>query len=143
MENGVVTVLYFLCKRGCPFKSFHDFWDTLFFFLRQFPGRQINMISFKERVKNAAVSNAVPYKETFIDYEYLICSPAFQNGFHIIKSDKGNYLHPIDDGYVQHEFICGRQLKTQQNRMCFCHSGQSFYSRICSLRTPQIPLERQ
>ena len=59
-----------------------------FFFLRQFPGRQINMISFKERVKNAAVSNAVPYKETFIDYEYLICSPAFQNGYHIIKSDK-------------------------------------------------------
>lgn len=66
-----------------------------FFFLRQFPGRQINMISFKERVKNAAVSNAVPYKETFIDYEYLICSPAFQNGYHIIKSDKGNYLHLI------------------------------------------------
>ena len=33
MENGVVTVLYFFAeRRGRPLKSFHDFWDTLFFF---------------------------------------------------------------------------------------------------------------
>lgn len=52
-------------------------------------------ISFKERVKNAAISNAKWYKEDFIKYEYLVCSDAFENGYQIIKSDKGNYLHLI------------------------------------------------
>lgn len=52
-------------------------------------------ISFKERVRNEAIANAKFYKANFVDYEYLICSEAFENGFHIIKSDKGNYLHLI------------------------------------------------
>ena len=52
-------------------------------------------VSFKERVRNEAIANAKFYKSNFIDYEYLICSEAFENGFHIIKSDKGNYLHLI------------------------------------------------
>jgi len=52
-------------------------------------------VSFKERVRNEAIANAKFYKANFVDYEYLICSEAFENGFHIIKSDKGNYLHLI------------------------------------------------
>ena len=52
-------------------------------------------VSFKERVKNEAIANAKFYKTNFVDQEYLVCSEAFENGFHIIKSDKGNYLHLI------------------------------------------------
>ena len=52
-------------------------------------------ISFKERVKNEAIANSILYQSNFIDYEYLVCSEAFNDGYHIIKSDKGNYLHLI------------------------------------------------
>lgn len=52
-------------------------------------------VSFKERVKNEAIANASLYQSNFIDYEYLVCSEAFNSGYHIIKSDKGNYLHLI------------------------------------------------
>lgn len=52
-------------------------------------------VSFMERVKNEAIVNAKSYKANFMDYEYLVCSQAFEKGFHIIKSDKGNYLHLI------------------------------------------------
>ncbi|MCI5740292.1 MAG: PBECR4 domain-containing protein [Lachnospiraceae bacterium] len=52
-------------------------------------------ISFKERVKNEAITNAKLYETNFINFEYLICSKAFENYYHIIKSDKGNYLHLI------------------------------------------------
>lgn len=52
-------------------------------------------VSFKQRVKNEAISNAKLYEETFIKYEYLIYSEAFQNKYRVIKADKGNYLHLI------------------------------------------------
>lgn len=52
-------------------------------------------VSFKERVRKEAIANAKFYKENFVDQEYLVCSEAFEKGFHIIKSDKGNYLHLI------------------------------------------------
>lgn len=52
-------------------------------------------VSFKERVKNEAIANAKLYEANFINFEYLICSEAFDNCYHIIKSDKGNYLHLI------------------------------------------------
>lgn len=52
-------------------------------------------VSFKERVRDEAVANACLYKKNYVDYEYLICSEAFDNGYHIIKSDAGNYLHLI------------------------------------------------
>lgn len=51
--------------------------------------------SFKERVKNEAISNAKLYKTNFVDFEYLVCSEAFDDYYHIIKSDKSNYLHLI------------------------------------------------
>ncbi len=50
-------------------------------------------ISFKERVRDAAVRNAPVYEDVFMKYEYLVCSEAFADGCHIIKADKGNYLH--------------------------------------------------
>lgn len=60
-----------------------------------FLGGYMCTVSFKERVRNEAIANAKFYKVNFVDYEYLICSEAFENGYHIIKSDKGNYLHLI------------------------------------------------
>ena len=53
------------------------------------------IISFKERVKNEAVANATLYKRYLIDYEYLVCSKAFSNGYKVIKADGNNYLHLI------------------------------------------------
>lgn len=53
------------------------------------------IVSFKERVKNEAIANANLYQSNFIDYEYLVCSEAFNNGYYVIKSDRGNYLHLI------------------------------------------------
>lgn len=53
----------------------------------------MSVISFKERVKDTAIRNAPVYENIFMKYEYLVCSEAFAAGFHIIKADKGNYLH--------------------------------------------------
>ncbi len=50
---------------------------------------------FKERVKEEAIANAKIYESNFVQYEYLICSKAFEDGYHVIKSDQGNYLHLI------------------------------------------------
>ena len=45
------------------------------------------IVSFKERVKNEAIANAGLYEANFINFEYLICSEAFDDLYHIIKSD--------------------------------------------------------
>lgn len=58
-------------------------------------------VSFKERVKNEAIANASLYQCNFIDYEYLVCSEAFNNGYHIIKSDK-DWRHA--------SFVCDENL---------------------------------
>lgn len=51
-------------------------------------------ISFKERVKNIAISEATSYKQNFIDYQYLICSDAFKiKNYYIIDSKPDNYQH--------------------------------------------------
>lgn len=53
-------------------------------------------ISFKERVRKAAIDGAKLYKENFIDCEYLICSKAFhEKQYYVAKADEGNYLHLI------------------------------------------------
>lgn len=44
------------------------------------------VVSFKQRVKNEAISNVKLYEKNFIQYEYLICSEAFRNKYCIIKS---------------------------------------------------------
>lgn len=53
------------------------------------------IVSFKERVKKAAIANAGLYELNYVNVEYLVCSEAFRDRFRIIKSDKGNYLHLI------------------------------------------------
>lgn len=51
-------------------------------------------ISFKERVKNIAISEATFYKQNFIDYQYLICSDAFKiKNYYIIDAKPDNYQH--------------------------------------------------
>lgn len=55
-----------------------------------------NKESFKKRVKNVSINEAVLYKEIFVDYEYLICSEAFENQkFYTINAKKENYMHLI------------------------------------------------
>ena len=50
--------------------------------------------SFKERVKEIAINQSKLYKQIFVDYEYLICSPAFSSKkFYIINGKEENYLH--------------------------------------------------
>lgn len=54
----------------------------------------MEQVSFKERVRQAAIEGAKAYKENFIDNEYLLCSKAFhEKRYYIAKADKGNYLH--------------------------------------------------
>ena len=56
---------------------------------------QCQVITFKERVKQNAISNANLFKENFVDCEYCIISKAFEAGYTIIKAFEGNYLHLI------------------------------------------------
>lgn len=50
--------------------------------------------SFKERVKESVIQNATLYKEYYVDYEYLLCSKAFEkNDYYIVSSHADNYLH--------------------------------------------------
>lgn len=50
--------------------------------------------SFKERVKETVIQNAYSYKRYYVDYEYLICSKAFDKcKYYIISACEDNYLH--------------------------------------------------
>lgn len=49
--------------------------------------------SFKARVCKAINDNASLFESALLDYEYLVCSKAFDEGYHIVKAHKGNYLH--------------------------------------------------
>lgn len=50
--------------------------------------------SFKERVKEAVIHNAVSYKWCYLDYEYLLCSKAFtKSEYYIVSAHEDNYLH--------------------------------------------------
>lgn len=53
-------------------------------------------ITFKERVKNTAISEAKNYKKNYVDYEYLVCSSAFrEKDYYIIDAKEDNYQHLI------------------------------------------------
>lgn len=55
---------------------------------------QNKQISFKERVRQALISNSRSYKYYFVDYEYLLCSDAFQNNsYYIVAANEDNFLH--------------------------------------------------
>lgn len=50
--------------------------------------------SFKERVRLEMIKEAKRYKEIYVDYEYLICSTAFENrDYYIVDAEKDNYQH--------------------------------------------------
>ena len=50
-------------------------------------------ITFKERVCKEIIDNVQTFHDTFLDYDYLICSRAFPQNFHIITANETNYLH--------------------------------------------------
>lgn len=50
--------------------------------------------SFKERVKDTIVENAVAYNAYYVPYEYLLYSKSFkQKPYYIISAHEDNYLH--------------------------------------------------
>ena len=53
-------------------------------------------LSFKEKVVQIAIEQAIHYKEVFVDYEYLLCSEAFvKHDYYIISANANNYRHLI------------------------------------------------
>ena len=51
-------------------------------------------ISFKQRVCNTVSSMAAAYLHYFVEYDYLLCSPAFKKQpFYIVSAEKNNYQH--------------------------------------------------
>lgn len=56
----------------------------------------MDRITFKERVAQTAIAQAPLYKHNFVDYEYLLCSDAFQaRDYYILSAQKDNYRHLI------------------------------------------------
>lgn len=50
--------------------------------------------TFKERVRDEIVKAAKNYKEIYVDYEYLICSEAFEKReYYIIDAKEDNFQH--------------------------------------------------
>lgn len=49
---------------------------------------------FKERVRLELIKAAKKYEEIYVDYEYLICSEAFEHrNYYIIDAQKDNFQH--------------------------------------------------
>lgn len=52
--------------------------------------------SFKGRVAECAINCASIYQEKFVEYDYLVCSEAFEGShYQEIKAEPNNYLHLI------------------------------------------------
>lgn len=50
--------------------------------------------SFKTRIVEVAISCAKIYKKNFVEYDYLVCSEAFETNKCVeIKAESNNYLH--------------------------------------------------
>lgn len=55
-----------------------------------------DQVSFKTRVKEAAINNASGYYSYYVCKDYLLVSDAFMNTpYYIVKAEKDNYLHLI------------------------------------------------
>lgn len=49
---------------------------------------------FKERVRNILINEAVTYKESYVNYQYLVCSDAFDHkDYYIINANEDNYQY--------------------------------------------------
>ena len=54
----------------------------------------MNSVSFKQRVASTVCQYSSAFKSVFVDYEYLVCSPAFiLNPYYIVTSNEDNFLH--------------------------------------------------
>lgn len=54
----------------------------------------MDKISFKERVRQTVITCSKKYKNNFVDYDYLVCSNAFQKkDYYIISAYEDNYQH--------------------------------------------------
>lgn len=60
-----------------------------------FYGENMEMISFKTRVKNTIMSEAKNYREAYIEYEYLLYVSGVSEKYYIITGNKENYLHLV------------------------------------------------
>lgn len=50
--------------------------------------------SFKERVRQEMIRASKRYREIYLDYEYLICSEAFERKkYYIVSAEKDNFQH--------------------------------------------------
>ena len=50
--------------------------------------------SFSQRVKETVIQCAYSYKHYYVEYEYLLCSQAFEkNEYYIVSAHEDNYLH--------------------------------------------------
>ena len=50
--------------------------------------------SFSQRVKETVIQCAYSYKKYYVEYEYLLCSQAFEkNEYYIVNAHEDNYLH--------------------------------------------------
>lgn len=85
--------------------------------------------SFKERVKETLINNAYSYKKYYVDYEYLLCSKAFeQSEYYIVDAYEDNYLHLTGvhtelDAYTFFEKCFKGTL--EETDFDFCKSGQN------------------
>lgn len=85
--------------------------------------------SFKERVREAVISNACSYKSYYVDYEYLLCSKAFtKNEYYIVAAYEDNYLHltglhtKLDASTFFEKCYKGT---LEEDEFDFCKSGQN------------------
>lgn len=57
---------------------------------------EMQQVSFKERVRNAAIRYSKDYFSQYVSRDYLVFSDAFQSQpYYIISAEKSNYLHLI------------------------------------------------
>ena len=50
--------------------------------------------SFSQRVKETVIQCADLYKKYYVEYEYLLCSKAFEkNEYYVVRAHEDNYLH--------------------------------------------------
>ena len=94
-----------------------------------FGGIMTEQKSFKERVKETVIQNAYSYKKYFVDYEYLLFSPAFVNNeYYIVSAYNDNYLHltGLHTSLNASDFF--EKCYTRTLEECdfdFCKSGQN------------------
>lgn len=73
-------------------KASKEWATTPLFLQRRTMNKQI--IPFKTRVKDELIINAKKYRGYYLQYDYLVCSQAFQkNTYYIIQAHENNFLH--------------------------------------------------